>query len=38
MRKFVLTFAFLAAIFTAVNSSATVKAVPDCGDDCPFVN
>jgi hypothetical protein len=37
MRKVILMFVFMASIFTAVNSAATVNAVPDC-DDCPFVN
>ena len=37
MRKFVLMFAFVTALFSAVNATTTVNAVPDC-DDCPFVN
>jgi len=36
MRKVFLTFAFLTALFTAVNSAVAVQVVPTC-DPCPFV-
>jgi hypothetical protein len=36
MRKVILMFAFLTAVFTAVNSAAP-RDVPEC-DQCPFVN
>ena len=36
MRKVILTFAFLAAMFTTVNSAVAVQAFPTC-DPCPFV-
>jgi hypothetical protein len=36
MRKVVLTFAFLAAILTTVNSAVAVQAIPTC-DPCPYV-
>jgi hypothetical protein len=36
MRKVILTFAFLTALFTAVNSAVAVQAIPTC-DPCPYV-
>ena len=36
MRKVILTFAFLTALFTAVNSAVAVQAIPAC-NPCPYV-
>jgi hypothetical protein len=35
IRKAILMFAVLTALFTAANSA--VGAPPECGDNCPFV-
>jgi hypothetical protein len=36
MRKVFLMFAFVTALFTAVNSASAVQAIPTC-DPCPWV-
>ena len=36
MRKVFMTFAFLTALFTALNTATAVSIVPEC-DPCPFV-
>jgi hypothetical protein len=37
MRKVILMFAFVTALFTAVNSAVANLPIPTCGDNCPFV-
>jgi len=37
MRKFMLVLAFVTALFTAVNSAVANYPIPECGDDCPWV-
>jgi hypothetical protein len=36
MRKVILVLAFVTALFTAFNSTASMP-VPECGEGCPFI-
>lgn len=37
IRKAILMFAVLTALFTAANSAMAERAFPSCGDGCPFI-
>jgi hypothetical protein len=37
MRKVILVLAFVTALFTAVNSAVANGPMPECGEDCPWV-